>query len=109
MANFVEKIFGKIFGNKHEKDIKKILPIVDEINAEYEKLKSVSNDELRGMTSVFREEIKNHLQEIEGKIEDLQKQIESNPDMDIDEKELVYDQIDELKLEKDKQRNLATF
>ncbi len=103
MANFVEKIFGKIFGNKHEKDIKKILPIVDEINAEYEKLKSVSNDELRGMTSVFREEIKNHLQEIEGKIEDLQKQIESNPDMDIDEKELVYDQIDELKLEKDKQ------
>ena len=103
MANFVEKIFGKIFGNKHEKDIKKILPIVDEINAEYEKLKSVSNDELRGMTSVFREEIKNHLQEIEGKIEDLQKHIESNPDMDIDEKELVYDQIDELKLEKDKQ------
>ena len=103
MANFVEKIFGKIFGNKHEKDIKKILPIVDEINAEYEKLKSVSNDELRGMTSVFREEIKNHLQEIEEKIEDLQKHIESNPDMDIDEKELVYDQIDELKLEKDKQ------
>jgi len=103
MANFVEKIFGKIFGNKHEKDIKKILPIVDEINAEYEKLKSVSNDELRRMTSVFREEIKNHLQEIEGKIEDLQKHIESNPDMDIDEKELVYDQIDELKLEKDKQ------
>ena len=103
MANFVEKIFGKIFGNKHEKDIKKILPIVDEINAEYEKLKSVSNDELRGMTGVFREEIKNHLQEIEGKIEDLQKHIESNPDMDIDEKELVYDQIDELKLEKDKQ------
>jgi preprotein translocase subunit SecA len=103
MANFVEKIFGKIFGNKHEKDIKKILPIVDEINAEYEKIKSVSNDELRGMTSVFREEIKNHLQEIEGKIEDLQKHIESNPDMDIDEKELVYDQIDELKLEKDKQ------
>ncbi len=103
MANFVEKIFGKIFGNKHEKDIKKILPIVDEINAEYEKLKSVSNDELRGMTGVFREEIKNHLQEIEGKIEDLQKHIESNSDMDIDEKELVYDQIDELKLEKDKQ------
>jgi preprotein translocase subunit SecA len=103
MANFVEKIFGKIFGNKHEKDIKKILPIVDEINAEYEKIKSVSNDELRGMTGVFREEIKNHLQEIEGKIEDLQKHIESNPDMDIDEKELVYDQIDELKLEKDKQ------
>ena len=40
MANIVEKIFGKIFGNKHEKDIKKMLPVVDEINAEFEKLTS---------------------------------------------------------------------
>ncbi|MFT5072187.1 MAG: hypothetical protein ACI8V8_002161, partial [Chitinophagales bacterium] len=40
MANFVEKVFGKIFGNKHEKDIKKMLPVVDSINVEYSKLKS---------------------------------------------------------------------
>ncbi|MBL6876452.1 MAG: preprotein translocase subunit SecA, partial [Chitinophagales bacterium] len=101
MANIVEKIFGKIFGNKHEKDIKKMLPVVDEINAEFEKLKLVSNDELRGKTLIFREEIKNHLKEVEEKITFIHDQINNDPDMDIDQKETLYDQIDALKLEKD--------
>ena len=101
MANIVEKIFGKIFGNKHEKDIKKMLPVVDEINAEFEKLTSVSNDELRGKTLIFREEIKNYLKEVEEKIASIHDQIKNDPDMDIDQKEILYDQIDALKLEKD--------
>ncbi len=101
MANFVEKVFGKIFGNKHEKDIKKMLPVVDSINVEYSKLKSLSNDELRGMTAVFRAEIKDYLQEVESTIAAINEQIKDDPEMDIDQKEVLYDQIDDLKLEKD--------
>ena len=101
MANFVEKVFGKIFGNKHEKDIKKMLPVVDSINVEYSKLKSLSNDELRGMTAVFRAEIKDYLQEVESRIAAINEQIKDDPEMDIDQKEVLYDQIDDLKLEKD--------
>ncbi|MFT4970168.1 MAG: preprotein translocase subunit SecA [Chitinophagales bacterium] len=101
MANFVEKVFGKIFGNKHEKDIKKMLPVVDSINVEYSKLKSLSNDELRGMTVVFRAEIKDYLQEVESTIAAINDQIKDDPEMDIDQKEVLYDQIDDLKLEKD--------
>lgn len=102
MANFVEKVFGKIFGNKHEKDIKKILPLVDEINAEFVKLKNISNNELRDKTNVFRAEIKAYLKELENQIKSIKEKIDTDPDMDIDQKETLYDQIDVLKLEKDK-------
>jgi len=102
MANFVEKVFGKIFGNKHEKDIKKILPLVDEINAEYERLKNVSNDELRSKTGVFRTEIKAYIQDIEDKMAAIRANIDANLDMDVDDKEALFEQIDVLKLEKDK-------
>lgn len=102
MANIVEKIFGKIFGNKHEKDIKKINPIVDEINLEFEKLKNVSNDELRNRTTAFRKEIQEYTAGIESKIESIKADLEKNADMDVDEKETFYNQIDSLIEEKDK-------
>ena len=38
----------KILGSKSDKDIKKLYPIVDKINNEFELLKSLSDDELRG-------------------------------------------------------------
>ncbi|MCB0509603.1 MAG: preprotein translocase subunit SecA, partial [Bacteroidetes bacterium] len=102
MANFVEKIFGKIFGNKHEKDIKKILPIVDEINREYQSVEKISNDELRSKTQVFRKEIAEYTSGVDSQIEALNKELQDNLDMDIDEKEQIYDKLDALKLEKDK-------
>lgn len=102
MANFVEKVFGKIFGNKHEKDIKAIQPIVAEINSEFEKLKNVSNDELRNKTNVFRERINAYTKEIDDKITSFEQQIADDLDMPVEEKEEIFDKIDELKLEKDK-------
>ena len=41
------KIIKKVFGNKSVKDLKKILPIVDEINSEYKSLINLSDDELK--------------------------------------------------------------
>lgn len=102
MANFVEKVFGKIFGNKHEKDIKAIQPLVDEINSEYAKLKNISNDDLRNKTNVFKDKIKAFTKEINDKIISLEQQIEENIDMPVEEKEEIFDKIDELKLDKDK-------
>ena len=43
LINFI----GKIFGNKYDKDIKKINPLVEEINNEFLQLNSISNDDLR--------------------------------------------------------------
>ena len=50
---FFDNLVKSIFGNKSDRDYKEMQPIVAEINAEYEKLKSLSNDELRNKTADF--------------------------------------------------------
>ena len=44
--NFLE-IITKLFGNKAQKDMHAIQPIVDRIKAEYETIDALSNDDLR--------------------------------------------------------------
>ena len=50
MANFL----AKIFGTKHDRDAKKMQPLVDQINEQFETLSSLSEDELIGKTEEFR-------------------------------------------------------
>ena len=40
-------ILKKLFGNKSQRDLREIQPYVDRILAEYAKIESLSNDELR--------------------------------------------------------------
>ncbi|MFH0931731.1 MAG: preprotein translocase subunit SecA [Candidatus Zixiibacteriota bacterium] len=63
-----ENIITKIFGSKHERDIKKIKPRVEEINTLFEEYKSLSDEELRGKTGEFKQRIKEYLEpyQIEG-------------------------------------------
>ncbi len=68
MFNF----FRKIFPSKHEKDVKLLLPLVEEINAYYEEYQKLTDDELRQKTQEFKELIKNNTQELEDKIVELQ-------------------------------------
>ena len=60
ISNVLSKLFG---GNKYEKDIKAIMPLVEQIKVEYAKLEKISNDELRNKTPEFRRRIKDHLKE----------------------------------------------
>ena len=53
MLNIVKKIFG----DKHEKNLKLLWPVVEEINSEYDKLKLLSDDELKAKTAEFKEKI----------------------------------------------------
>ena len=55
----ITKLLAKIFGSKQERDIKKLEPIVDEINNFYEKFDSLSDEELRGKTLEFKDRIRN--------------------------------------------------
>ena len=54
------KLIKKIFGDKHEKDLKVIWPIVTEINDHYETIKILTDDELINKTKEFREKIQAH-------------------------------------------------
>ncbi len=53
----IDKALGKIFGTKHERDIKKLIPLVEKINSLESDVKKLTDDEMRGKTSEFRERI----------------------------------------------------
>ncbi len=48
------EFFTKIFGSKSERDIKKIYPIVSEINKFYEEYKLLTDEELKAKTAEFK-------------------------------------------------------
>ena len=93
---------SKLFGSKSERDIKQILPIVEQIKAEYAKLPSISNDELRQKTIDFKARIQSFLSEIDKQIEDLKAQAEA-PEVAMGEKTDLYDQVDKLLKERNQQ------
>lgn len=100
------KMITKFFGTKSERDIKEILPYVDKTNQEYEKLKGISDDELRQKTRDIRQYIDDKLSDIDTKLNNLHDQIAANPDLDILEKESIFNQID--KLEENRNEQLET-
>ncbi|MFM8710059.1 MAG: hypothetical protein ACKOC7_02180, partial [Sphingomonadales bacterium] len=67
MLGYLSKIFG---GSKSEKDVRKIEPLVGQINQFFTRYQQLSNDELRAKTTEFRDRIKNHLQAIDREIAD---------------------------------------
>ncbi|MBY0346708.1 MAG: preprotein translocase subunit SecA, partial [Hydrotalea flava] len=99
MLKLMSKILG---GNKSEKDVQKILPIVQKINQFYEQYKTLSNDALRNKTVEFKAKIKAHLTEIDDEIALLQQEADALPPTEIHEKDKLYHQLDKLKKERDK-------
>ncbi len=86
----------KFVGTKSERDIKTIQPILDDTLAAYEKIKQLSNDELRAKTKEFKQRITEYISAEENRISEIRQNIDENPEMDIDEKEKLYDEIDKL-------------
>jgi preprotein translocase subunit SecA len=92
----------KIFGSKSERDIKLIQPVVAQINEEYVKLAALSNDELRNKTVHFKSVIAEGLAEIDEKISGLKAEAEG-AQLSLAEKTALYDQIDLLAKDRDKE------
>ncbi len=98
----IGKALTKIFGTKSDRDIKAILPYVDKTNQEFEKLLSVSDDELRAKTQDIRQIIDQRLEDIDNQLDGLHKKVDEDPEMDIHQKEEVFNQIDKLEEERNK-------
>jgi preprotein translocase subunit SecA len=47
----IDRVLAKVFGTQHERDIKKLLPRVERINALEPAMKALSDDELKGKTA----------------------------------------------------------
>jgi preprotein translocase subunit SecA len=98
MLGILAKIFG---GNKSEKDIKAIQPVVGQVNEHFLAYQSLSNDQLRAKTQEFKARIREHLSKIDTEVAALNKSAEELPFSDINGKDVIYQQIDGLKKERD--------
>ena len=83
----------KILGSKSDKDLKGLHPLVDKINSEFDLLCSLSDDELRGKTELFKEQIKNNLKDTDSEVQDLRIKYKE-PKISLSEKENLLNEID---------------
>ena len=85
----------KILGSKSDKDLKGLYPLVDKINSEFDLLSSLSDDELRGKTKLFKEQITNNLKDTNSKVQDLRIKYKE-PKISLSEKENLLNEIDNI-------------
>jgi preprotein translocase subunit SecA len=67
-------VLTRVLGTRHDRERKRVQPIVDAINEEYERLQSVSEEELKGQTEKFRQRIREATGELEAKVAELKEQ-----------------------------------
>lgn len=103
MLGILNKGIAKVFGTKAEKDIKEISPYVGQINDEYAKLSNITDDELRDKTAELKSIIGERLKTIDDNLDELHQQIEKEIDLDISQKEEIFNQIDKLEENRDEE------
>lgn len=102
MANFLSKALKKVLGDKSEKDIKSVQPVVDKINKIYNGLSSLSHDELRQKSFGFRQQIQDHVRDITEEIEKLKEEA-AQLNTEAHDQERMFKEVDELVKKKDEQ------
>ena len=90
MKAFVKKLIG----NRHEREAKKLNPLIDQINEQFEALSSLSDDRLKAKTQEFRERIQAKTTELQEEIASLKD--EKRQSEDASERERLSLQIAEL-------------
>ncbi|MDR4987335.1 MAG: preprotein translocase subunit SecA [Bacteroidales bacterium] len=89
-------IIKKIFGSKADRDFREIRDVLEKTLAAYEEISLLDNDALRAKTSEFRQRIADHVEEEQRQIDTLREYLENNYDIDVEEKDRIYNQIDQL-------------
>ncbi len=84
------QLLTKVFGNKSQRDLKSIQPIVNKIKALGPEMEALSNDELRGRIDAVRADIAAAIADDRQQIESLKASVESLP---YDERQPVWDKI----------------
>ena len=68
-------ILKSLFGNKSDRDMKELRPIVGKINAEWEKVRNLSNDELRAVSAGLKKQLREHVKAEEDEIASLKARV----------------------------------
>ncbi len=95
--NFLNSVLKVFVGDKSQKDVKELQPLVDKIRSFEKELEELSHDALRQKTIDFKLHIKESHKDITQKIDQLNE--EAKASTDIDKNEDLYTEIDNLKEE----------
>ena len=85
-----------IFGNKSDRDLKKLMPIVREIQKVYPEIEQLSNDELRARSAAIREEIQEYVKPQRDEIAAIKAEIET---LEYEQREPLWAKVDKIEKE----------
>ena len=76
-----KRVISAVIGTRHDRERKKIQPIVDEINEHYGRLQKVSEEELRAQTAKFRAILQERTRQLEERVASLReaKRVAADP------------------------------
>ena len=69
-----KNVFKSVFGDPHQKEIKKLTPLVDEVNALDAEMKAKSDDEIREMVAQFRRDLAEATADLRTEVTNLRQQ-----------------------------------
>lgn len=95
--SIINSILKAFVGDKSEKDVKAIQPIITKIKSFESALQALSHDELRNKTAEFKAKIQSARAEKDAKIVSLKKDAEQTDDIDV--REDIYAEIDKIEKE----------
>ncbi len=93
--SFLE-IITKLFGNKAQKDMRAIQPIVDQIKEAYSSIDALDNDALRARSWALMDQLQEAVKPQKERIAELKASIEGTP---IEKREKIYNEVDKLEKE----------
>ena len=96
MIGTLTNVFKKVFGDKAQRDLKEVQPLLEQILAEYPKLAGLSNDALRQRTQDLKRQVGDRIKEEQGRMDTLRAEIDADLRMDIQDREARYQEIDKI-------------
>jgi preprotein translocase subunit SecA len=95
------EFLSKLFGTKSQKDVELAQPIVEQIKKIYPTLEALSNEDLREKSFTLRKTIQDFVAKENAEIAEIKSRVDKDADMDVDAKDTLYKEIDELEKEID--------
>jgi preprotein translocase subunit SecA len=76
----LKTLLNKVFGDRHEREARKLLPLVADINEVAERLRELGDDELRAQTEKLRGRIRDRTADLEERIGELRQERRTTED-----------------------------
>ncbi len=86
---------GKFLGSKSDRDMREVMPHVEKIREAYQSVTGLTNDQLRERSSSLKQKVQEYVAEERNELESLKAKAE-DPEVDVTEKEAIYEDIDRL-------------